>query len=127
VTLLLLLTSPIIVLEYFDKERVIFGNILIVVFELYLLSIGVTIVRGVLVAPKPKDSLDDDSDNDINNDDVSNDNNDNNSRDIASMRPNKYNESTSNKNEVPMAKISFASSPFRISRHFSRHLRSHVF
>lgn len=113
--------------EYFGKKKVIFGSIFIVIFELYLLSIGVTIVQDVLVASKLENSLDNDSDNDINNDDVNNNNNDSNNRDIASMRLDKHNESTSNENEVSMAKISFASPPFRILRHFSRRLRSHIF
>lgn len=126
-TLLLLLTPLIIMLGYFGKGGVIFGSILIVVFGLYLLSISVAIVRGVLAAPEPEDSSDDDSDSDINSDGASNGNSGSNNRGTAPVRPDGHNESTSNENGVPIAEISSASPPSRTPRHSPRRLRSHVF
>lgn len=64
VTLLLLLTPPIIALVYFHKGGVILGSTLIAAFGIYLLSIGAAIFRGVLAAPEPEDSSDTDSDSD---------------------------------------------------------------
>jgi len=127
VTLLLLLTPPVIVLGYFGKGGVIFGSILIVVFGLYLVSIGVAIFRGVLAAPEPEDSSDDDSDSDMNSDGASNGNSSTNNRSPAPVRLSGHNESTSNENGVPIAEITSVSPPSRTPRHSPRRLRSHVF
>jgi len=127
VTLLLLLTPPVIVLGYFGKGGVVFGSILIVVFGLYLVSIGVAIFRGVLAAPEPEDSSDDDSDSDTNSHSASNGNSSSNNRSPATVRPDGQNESISNENGVPIAEISSPSPPSRTPRHSPRRLRTHVF
>jgi len=117
VTLLLLLTPPVIVLGYFGKGGVIFGSILLVVFGLYLVSIGVAIFRGVLAAP------DDESDNDTTSDSASNGNSSTNNRSPAPVSLSGHSESTSNENGVPIAEITSASPPSKTPRR----LRSHVF
>ncbi len=119
VSLLLLLTPPVIILGYFGKGGAIFGSILIVVFGLYLVSIGVAIFRRVLAAPEPEDSSDDDS--------ASEGNSSSNNPCSAPIRPDEHNENTSNENEVPMAEISSPSPPSRTPRHSPRRLRTHVF
>ncbi len=123
VILLLLLTPPVIVLGYFGKGGVIFGSILIVVFALYLVSIGVAIFRGVLAAP------DEDRDSDINSDGARNGSSSTNNRSPTPVRVNGHRESTSNENGVPIAEFSppSASLPAQTPRHAPRRLRSHVF
>lgn len=127
VTLLLLLTPPVLVLGYFGKGGVIFGSILIVVFGLYLVSIGVAIFRGVIAAPEPEDSSDDDSESDTNSDSARNGNSSSHNRIPATVRPDGQNESISNENGGPMAEIRSPSSPSRAPRHSPRRLRTHVF
>jgi len=123
VTLLLVLAPPVIVLGYFGKGGVVFGSILIVVFGLYVASIGVAIFRGVLAAPEPDDSSDDDSDSDSNRNSSGNSN----SRRPAHGRPNGNDESSSNGNGIPIGEISSPSPPSRAPRHSPSRLRTHVF
>jgi len=126
VSLLLLLTPPVIVLGYFGKGGLIFGSILIVVFGLYLVSIGVAIYRGVLAAPEPEDSSDDDSDSDTNSHSASNRDSSSNSRSPATVSPDVQNESNSDENQSLLVEIS-SPSPIRTPRHSPRRLRTHVF
>lgn len=127
VSLLLLLTPPIIVLGYFGKGGVIFGSILIMVFGLYLVSIGVAIYRGVLKAPEPEDSSDDDSDSDTNSHGASNRDSSSNSRSPATVKPDVQNESNSDENQSLLVEISSFSPLPRTPRHSPRRLRTHVF
>lgn len=122
VTLLLLLTPPITVLGYFGKGGVVFGSILIVVFALYVVSIGVAIVRGVLAAPEPEDSSDGESDDDSDDDRHSEE------RGSTSASPNASARSTSIENGIPAGSISSSSPPSRRpGRHPPPRLRTHVF
>jgi len=120
VSLLLLLTPPIIVLGYFGKGGVIFGSILIVVFGLYLVSIGVAIYRGVLAAPEPEDFSDDDSDSDTNSHSASNRDSSSNSRSPATVSPDVQNESNSDENQSLLVEISSPSPLPRTPRHSPR-------
>ena len=61
VTLLTILTIPVVVLAYFRIQGVVVGGILIAIFGLYILSIGVAIYRGIVAAPVADDSSDDES------------------------------------------------------------------
>jgi len=124
VALLLLLTLPVVILGYFGEGGVILGSILILVFALYLVSIGVAIYRGVLAAPKPDDSSDEDSDSDTNNHSASNSSN---NRSPATVRPDVQNESISNENQPLIAETSSPGPPFRAPKHSPRRLRTHVF
>ena len=126
-TNLLVLTPPVVVLGYFGKGGVIFGSVLIVVFGLYLVSIGVAIFRGILSAPKPEDSSDDDSDSDINSDGASNGNSSANNHSRVAVRPGGHNDITSHENGIPSMEISSSSPPSRTPRHSPRRLRTHVF
>lgn len=127
VTLLLVLTPPIIVLGYFGKGGVIFGSVLIAVFALYLVSIGVAIFRGILSVPEPEDSSDDDSESDSNSDGASNGNSSTNNRSPVPVRPGGHTDITSQENGIPWAEISSTSPPSRTLRHSPRRLRTHVF
>lgn len=121
VTLLLVLTLPVIVLGYFGKAGVIFGSILIAVFGLYVVSIGVAIFRGVLAAPESEDSSDDDSDSD------SNGHRDRNSHCPAPVTPDGHNESTSNENGDPIAETRPLLPSPRSTGRSPQRLQTHIF
>lgn len=123
VTLLLVLTPPVIVLGYFGKAGAIFGSILIAVFGLYVVSIGVAIFRGVLAAPEREDSSDDDSDSDSD----SNGHRYSNSHCPAPVRPDGHSESTSNENGDPIAETRPLLPSPRSTGRSPRCLRAHVF
>ena len=125
VALLLLLTPPITILGYFGKGGTIFGSILVVVFVLYVVSIGVAIFRGALAAPELEDSSDDDSDSDT--DRNSNGDSNSNSRCPAPGRPDGHGESSSNEACFPTAVISSPSPHSRTLSRPPRRLRTHVF
>jgi len=128
VTLLLLLTPPVTVLAYFGKGGLILGSVLLMVFGLYLFSIGVAIFRGVLAAPEPDDSSDDsDSDSDTNSHSASNGNRSSNNHHPATVRPDGQSEGISNENRMPTVEPSPPSPPSRAPRHSPRRLRTHVF
>lgn len=123
IILLLILASLVIVLEYFDKEEIVFNNIFIVIFELYIISINVAIFRDILATSK-LDSL---LDNNNNNNSNCNSNNNSNSCYLVSRRSNKYNKSSSNKNNFPIAKIIFLLLYLRASRYFFCYLQTYIF
>lgn len=120
VTLLLLITAPVIALVYFGKGGVILGSILIVVFGLYLLSIGVAIFRGVLAAPEPDDSSDDDSNSDANSHSPSS------RTSPATMRADIENARTSDENQPLLAETSPPPPPFTTPRHPPHRLLTHI-
>lgn len=117
VTLLLVLAPPVTVLGYFGKGGVVFGSILIVAFGLYVVSIGVAIIKGVLAPPEAEDSSDDDRDIDSNS----------NSRGPSPMRHEGNGENISNENGVSVADISPSTPPSRALRRHHRGLRTHLF
>ena len=123
VTLLLVLALPVTVLGYFGKGGVVFGSILIVVFGLYVVSIGVAIFRGVLAAPEPDGSSDDDNDSDSDRNSSGNSN----SRFPAPGRSEGHDESSSNENGFPIAEITSPSPHSRAPRQSPRRLQTHVF
>ena len=117
VTLLLVLAPPVTILGYFGKGGVVFGSILIVAFGLYVASIGVAIIKGVMAPPEAEDSSDDDRDIDSNS----------NSRGPSPMRHEGNGEDISNENGVSVAAISPSTPPSRALRRHHRRLRTHVF
>jgi len=117
VTLLLVLAPPVTVLGYFGKGGVVFGSILIVAFGLYVVSIGVAIIKGVLAPPEAEDSSDDDRDIDSNS----------NSHGPSPMRHEGNGEDISNENGVSVADISPSTPPSRALRRHHRRLRTHLF
>jgi Ca2+/Na+ antiporter len=117
VTLLLVLALPVTILGYFGKGGVVFGSILIVAFGLYVVSIGVAIIKGVLAPPEAEDSSDDDRDIDSNS----------NSRGPSPMRHEGNGEDISNENGVSVADISPSTPPSRALRRHHRRLRTHLF
>lgn len=117
VTLLLVLALPVTILGYFGKGGVVFGSILIVAFGLYVVSIGVAIIKGVLAPPEAEDSSDDDRDIDSNS----------NSHGPSPMRHEGNGEDISNENGVSVADISPSTPPSRALRRHHRRLRTHLF
>lgn len=118
-------------LAYFGKGGIISGSILVVVFGLYLVSIGVAIYRGVLAAPEPDDSSNDDSDNDrdsdVNDRSLSSRNGSPRDRSPATVRPDIENGSIANENQPLIAEISPHSPTSTNARRSPRPLRNHVF